>query len=770
MTLYTRRGLILAMAAWAVCLVLLAIIVAQYQALRASAAPAVTCGGPPQWCQFSSANLDSSPHELEGVSVFTGNNVLAVGVYSESDPGGLLLTQQYLPNIGWTSILPFNSGPYNVFHSISSKSNTDAWAAGEYFASYPSPEYTLVDHWNGNSWIRVQSGNPNSSGSILYGISEVGAGNAWAVGTYNSSGDVDAAFTEHCTISCSVVSVPSLSPEDNILNGVAAVSSNDVWAVGSYVVNYSPFYHQPIIMHYTGTWSLASYPNLYTDAFLESVDYYASNDVWAVGSYKHQPDGYYRPLIAHWDGISWSFDNINFGSGYYFLHHVFVTNEREVWAVGDYRSTLDTQDQTSPFTNFGHFSRTSGSKSAPTLPVNGSHTFVLHWHGSALNEYTGNYWDNPSSDSPGTGSQLLGVAAPIVKSAGGKLPITETWAVGSYTDTSTQPRTLVENLVAPVDPPTSISYLVNNVDATTFYTTGYCSLNNSVGGVVVLDFGAPDVVTPTNAYGTKLFDLPTAPPTTTFAISNAVESFIRGYDTAYRGIQHPETGCKPPAGLINGNLSLALGTSNDNSFGQVTSGHANAWANLVNDVQNYTIAQNYNEVGVIAAIDIEPAYSHPTDAIGWVQAYANRGVSYLYNFGATENYPCETPSMSLPTGLYCAGINNEWVADKFYTVSYGMTYTRPLPEIYHNTDSMYWYQISRWGVNHYSQNMLYAGEMTDYYYTTNQADYSPDEGWQALWLELNSEQATEQPSGGMRLPTDIQCITKPPDLRQCYAH
>lgn len=144
----------------------------------------------------------------------------------------------------------------------------------------------------------------------------------------------------------------------------------------------------------------------------------------------------------------------------------------------------------------------------------------------------------------------------------------------------------------------------------------------------------------------------------------------------------------------------------------------------------------------------------------------------MYNYGATENYPCKYPGMSLPSTLVCAGIGDEWTAESFYTVSYGIKAAFPLPEIYHNLDPLYWYQVSSWGVDAHGTTMLFAGTMTDYYYTSNLSDYSPNEGWQTLWLALNSDPRTAIPAtslSGMRLSTDIQCITKPPDPRTCAA-
>lgn len=777
----TGKPLLLTCIAWTSCLFMLMFVVSYYQTLNAQVGVATSaCSGSPQWCVVSSPN-QNAPNMLKGVVVLNQQNAWAIGVYSAANPGGRLLAERWDGNV-WQLSSPGDEGIYDGFGSVAARSPSDVWAVGSRYDALPFPQHTLVKHWDGSAWHSITSTDAmtaSNGGSIMLGVAaSSNANSVWAVGAFNTNGNLvdDYTLIEQCTTSCIRVPSPNGNYTPNTLNAVAVLSDNEAWAVGYYShLSGSTYERNPAVQHWDGTsWTTSSFPipGDGVDAFLNGVDVYSSNDVWAVGSWYDDTTYRYEPLVGHWNGQAWSIvTNIGaYTQSCNLLHSVFVDNEYEVWAVGDsFSSSTAGCPELSP--NFADVKPDNivsqlipsfGVQKKPSVPTPNSYTVLLHWHGSSLNDIAASKWDL-ITDNSSPGSQLFGLAAPISptvpSSLGGKLPITTTWAVGSYTSTNAQ--TLVENVTAPTNPSTSVSYYVNSMDKSTFYNTGYCAVSNSKQGLIILDYGRPVLVSSPNLYGTKIFDSSHTSYSTN-AISTTAEQFISGYNAAAKGTPPPPgVHCSPsPLGVPP--VTIALGTSNDvESDGTVNAAHASAWATMVKDIQNYSL--NFPEITVVAATDIEPSYSSPAQAIDWVSGYSNSNAGHLYNYGSTNNYPCEYPGIPLPSGLQCAGLGGIWTADKFYTVSYGILVAYPLPQIYHNLHSLYWYQVARWGIKNYGTLMRFKGELTECgsancasKYTT---DYTPDEAWQSLWIRLNDDPGTVTGSSyDMGWSTDIQCI------------
>lgn len=115
--------------------------------------------------------------------------------------------------------------------------------------------------------------------------------------------------------------VPTLAPTDGnslFLRDVEAFASDDVWAVGSYRKLYAPpFSYETTswIQHWDGTaWTRVPSPSPTPypgggSVSLYAVEGSAPDDVWAAGTYKTQaPDGFlgFQVFLLHWDGTSWT--------------------------------------------------------------------------------------------------------------------------------------------------------------------------------------------------------------------------------------------------------------------------------------------------------------------------------------------------------------------------------------------------------------------------------------------------------------------------------
>lgn len=623
----------------------------------------------------------------------------------------------------------------------------------------------MIEHWNGSSWSQIPSQDGNATGgNALGGISIAGTNDVWAVGAYNTGDYNDKTLTEHCTPQCTAVYAQNIGTGFNALSGVAAIASNNVWTVGFYSPNPIPNNdRRPLIEHWDGTsWSISpSLPDPHSDSALSSIDYYAPNDIWAVGY--QNVGGYSQPLVVHWNGSGWAIAQlpaVNGSSGT--LSGVFVTNEWEVFAVGSYVAACSpnkiaapacatpTPTPTStpaptPSPQWGVWgddqpiSPTVGTsvKAQPASPIPpATRPLVMHWRGNSRDDI--NIWDIVASTNVGAASQLQGVAGRIY--APGHLIYTNFLAVGNSDPGDGNTRTLVENITAPTPPTYSTSRYIDNVSTQTHYKDGYCDAQAGVGGLIVRDYGQPITVTnPPLVYGTYLFGSGPNRYATTNAIEAAMDSYATGYDDGYHG-----------RGGINcqiigtpQNAIIAIGTSNYYNGGAaaLNSSHAQAWATLVRNVRQFVHDRGYSEVVIQSAIDAEPGaaydpyYSHTYE---WVKTYAYAAVSILYNYGSIDGYPCE-PGEIPPDGLGCS----PWTAEQVYQISWGLGVTTPLPEIYANTLPLQWYQVSRWSILAHGVPMGFVGEMTECVPgNPNCSDYTPSEGWQALWMRLNADPGT----------------------------
>ena len=130
----------------------------------------------------------------------------------------------------------------NYLNGVTCASATDCWAVGEYLVG-GILEQTLVEHWDGNSWTIVNSANPPNTfvDNSLTGVTCTSALNCWAAGHYNTGHYVgtwfvsgpDQTLIEHWDGNSWIIAT---SPTQGIeLEDVTCVASNDCWAVGDYI-------------------------------------------------------------------------------------------------------------------------------------------------------------------------------------------------------------------------------------------------------------------------------------------------------------------------------------------------------------------------------------------------------------------------------------------------------------------------------------------------------------------------------------------------------
>jgi hypothetical protein len=263
----------------------------------------MTCG---VWHTVASPNVGTSTNFLNGVTTISAKNVWAVGTEGNGN-GGLTLVEHWT-GTKWKVVASpvVNGSSSDSLSGVAAVAANNIWAVGKYFDA-SNNQQTLIEHWNGSSWSVVHS----PSGGQLYGVAALAANNVWAVGSFSgASTNGYQTLIEHWNGSnWSVVSSPSPGLATNTLNGVAAFSANNIWAVGdesSSVGPSAPF--APLVEHWNGSgWSVVTSPLQGTSDLLNGIAVISASNIWAVGDYRSSidPQGPYFTLIEHWNGTSW---------------------------------------------------------------------------------------------------------------------------------------------------------------------------------------------------------------------------------------------------------------------------------------------------------------------------------------------------------------------------------------------------------------------------------------------------------------------------------
>lgn len=291
-------------------------------------------------------------------------------------------------------------------------------------------------------------------------------------------------------------------------------------------------------------------------------------------------------------------------------------------------------------------------------------------------------------------------------------------------------------------PPSSLSRFMSTVDTSTLYLEGK-QLGETAAlemrdDIIVLDFGWPNYVKKTRAYGTLLFSGFGAGNTfaSTTDIANAVKAFAQGY--------HDQVALN---NNINGSqVVIAIGTNNKRG---ASSKHAQAWASMVDQVNTWAQNQNYSEITIAAASDMEIGWNTARNTREWVDGYKsyfsnnNRPLITLYNYGDAAGCP--------PFG----NCNNGWTQDDVWYISWGSGISSPLPEIYttNSSQAKEWANLVKYSFTKNPNNpMIIAGVMTQHQACKDQygdvgcsgTNNTPEQGWTQLRDLLNSDSQTAQ--------------------------
>jgi len=699
---------------------------------------AVTCAAGGDWCTSSNPN-PNVVNRLNGVVVVTNNNIWAVGATGNANLQNSLV--ENWNGSAWSIATVTPVGELNAIARVrAALPNTELWTVGS--------NGTL--HYANSTWT------PYLNVTGMNAVVAPSANVVFAVGNAIRRWD-GTAWSNPTPIPTPASDFP-IGPAT--LRGGTAFSSDNAWAVGS--IGTMPN-RKALIVHWNGTaWQVQSNLPTLTDGYLTSIDAFSTTNIWAVGAQYYRSGGDnegYETVTLHWNGTNWQrIPSPNAAIAFNELRAVWYNEQADLWAAGTYSAVLAGTSQ---------------------------HTFLLHWNDNA--------WQPALSPDLGVSSELNGIGTaagapafvtPLPAGSGNPIAPNSIWAVGRFQDSGTPEAgsgALVEQIIAPSPPPHTTSYYEHTVDPITHHTQGCLAAQHGESGIIVLDYGEPlyqEAGLP--GYGTLLIPQTNSDsftPAKLSSIQMAAQEFIRGYYDAFYNttqcpavpqvLDRPVTGITVALGINNSSYHNAPTATETYIPADLSAGHAQAWATMVTNANNYVAQLKVTStpvslpVKVAAAIDFEPDFSNLPNrtstpfalVAAWPTAYSGTGASPYYNFGSTDGYPDLAPSEATPVVPPPYGCCSAWRVDQFYQISELILAAHALPEIYHQVSAREWYRIKRWGATQ-GYNYTFAGVMTQCAeYDCHSPDYNWTQAWHALWLQFNGDGAIRQSPG---VTTDIR--------------
>ena len=189
---------------------------------------------------------------------------------------------------------------HDTFNALTCDGPSDCWAVGaagpnpensNFLPIFPGAvgDQGLVEHWNGKAWSVVASPRaPAPEGGYLADVTCVRASNCWISGTTtNSSGTSGPSLMEHWN-GATWVEVPSGTPAGEvgaILSSVTCLSASRCWAAGSTSASADNFQPEAFIEKWTGAkWVVQASPSVTALSLLRGLACVAGTGCWASGT------------------------------------------------------------------------------------------------------------------------------------------------------------------------------------------------------------------------------------------------------------------------------------------------------------------------------------------------------------------------------------------------------------------------------------------------------------------------------------------------------
>ena len=337
-------------------------------------------------------------------------------------------------------------------NAVVALSPSDAWTVGD--SGTFNRSRTLIEHWNGTVWCKVDSPNPGGGVHVLQAVAAASPSDVWAVGYALSRATHEHTLILHWDGS-KWSTVPSPDPSrvfGNELDGVTVISRRDAWAGGDYVDK--NHHARNLLLHWNGhRWR--TYPIESNGPVRDGLDALTATSQSNVIALGYQDDAVYtpKPAVERWNGRRWqTMSGPSLGGrhdgGYLIAARAFSTGN--AWAVGEHitATTIQTliehwnghewtrvaHPNPSSGQNFSSLSGIAGASPSDLWAVGFAQVseigqiLIEHWNGSAWAVV-------PSPELAGSSGYNYLTAAAATSSA-------DVWAVGFYFAGTSQ-RTLI---------------------------------------------------------------------------------------------------------------------------------------------------------------------------------------------------------------------------------------------------------------------------------------------------------------------------------------
>ena len=189
------------------------------------------------WGVMTSSNSNGttiSNNHLADVSCASASECWAVGGSSATYGPGQPIVEEWKGD-NW-QIVPSPASTDGELNGVTCVAPGDCWAVGSYYDQATTSAQTLIESWDGSVWTAVSSPNTSASQSnVLNSVTCTSSTACLAVGYYRSGTNVAQTLIEqwdgHTWII--VASTNGNTTQDNILDKVACASASECWAVGS---------------------------------------------------------------------------------------------------------------------------------------------------------------------------------------------------------------------------------------------------------------------------------------------------------------------------------------------------------------------------------------------------------------------------------------------------------------------------------------------------------------------------------------------------------
>lgn len=239
------------------------------------------------WAIVASPNINATV--LRSVSATGPNDVWAVGSYQHA--GGYFRTFTVHWDGSVWSIIPSPNipngfgGAVGNLSAVTALTSNDVWAVGSY--RLDGPTQTLTMHWNGTSWTIVPSPNGGVYELEINDLDASDSSSVWLVGSYQPSMTNTQSLVQRWNGQSWIVVPNLMSNEANHFLGMDVVSASNIWVVGYSGIYGSRSLGHNLVAHWDGqSWINVPAPRQGNDSYLEGVAEVSLNNVWAVGSYR----------------------------------------------------------------------------------------------------------------------------------------------------------------------------------------------------------------------------------------------------------------------------------------------------------------------------------------------------------------------------------------------------------------------------------------------------------------------------------------------------